>query len=339
MTSSVKKAIQILVFLAIGIGLVYLSVKDISSADWQQIKTSHPQYWWLLLAMAAAVLSHWLRAVRWRMLIEPFAPKPSRKNAFAAVIIGYMANYAPLPRLGEVYRCVILRRYEKTPFTELLGTIVVERTLDFLMMGIFTVLMLTLSAGKVYSVVMDKGQVYFQNKMSWFNAHLLLIVIAILIVLAGIVLILRIKKGIRDKIMKVVRGFWAGIKGVSKLKNPLLFWFYTISIWVMYLLAAYFCFFCYKETSVLTLTDGLVILVFGAVGVIISPGGIGAYQILVGKAFLYIYHIAKPINIALAWIIWGSQFVLIVFLGLISLLLLPIMNKNEEVRVDSVKNP
>lgn len=250
-----------------------------------------------------------------------------------------MANYAPLPRLGEVYRCVILRRYEKTPFTELLGTIVVERTLDFLMMGIFTVLMLIVSAGRVYSVVITKGQIYFRSKMVWLHSHLIIIVAAIAIVLLGIVFILKAKKGLRDKINKIAKSFWGGIKGVSKLKNPLLFWFYTVSIWVMYLLAAYFCFFCYKETSGLTLADGLVILVFGAVGVIVSPGGIGAYQILVGKAFLYIYHIAKPINIALAWIIWGSQFVLVVFLGLISLLLLPIMNKNEEVRVDSVQNP
>ncbi len=338
MSETVKKALKILVFLCIGIGLVYLSVKDITAEDWAQIKNSHPNYWWIILAMVAAFMSHWIRAVRWRMLIEPFAPMPSRRNAFFAVIIGYMANYAPLPRLGEVYRCVILNRYEKTPFTELVGTIVVERALDFLMMGIFMAAMLIFRAEKVYGVVMAKGQVYFHDKLVWLSSHTLIIVVGLLVVVASLVFVLRSNKGVTAKIKEFALGFWAGIKGVSKLKNPLLFWVYTVSIWLCYLFAGYFCFFCLPETSNLTLADGLVVLIFGAVGVIVSPGGIGAYQILVSKAMFYIYHIAKPANIALAWIIWGNQFVLVVLLGLISLLLLPILNRNEEVRADTVEN-
>ena len=314
--------------MGIGIGLVYLSIRGI---DWPTMKQAlaTATYSWLALSMVFAFLSHYVRAIRWKMLIEPFAPKPSTRNAFFGVIIGYMANYAPLPRLGEVYRCVILNRYEKTPFTELVGTIVVERALDFLMMGILLTLMLFLRAQQVYNMVMEKGQKYFHDKMMWLGAHVWIIVAALVVMVAGVWFILKTNKNLYNKIKKFVSGFWMGIKGVSKLKNPLLFYFYTVAIWVLYLLTAYTCFFCFQETSHLTLADGLVILIFGAVGVIISPGGTGAYQIIVGRVFLYIYHISGAVAAAQAWLIWGSQFVLVITLGLISLLLLPILNKND----------
>ena len=330
MSPSVKKALKFLLFLGIGVGLVYLSVKDISAAQWEKIKNSHPDWWWVLAAMVAIVLSHWLRAVRWRMLIEPFAEKPSRKNAFFAVIIGYMANYAPLPRLGEVYRCVILNRYEKTPFTELVGTIIVERALDFLMMILFFALMLLLRAGKVYSVVMNKGQAYLHTKLEWFYSHLVLIIVIVAVVVAAILYVLLKNKTLFDKIKGFINGFWEGIKAVGKLKKPVLFWFYTVAIWICYLFGAYLCFLSLPQTSGLTLADGLVILIFGAVGVIVTPGGIGAYQVLVGKSLQYIYGLSAALATAMAWIIWGSQFILVITLGLISLMLLPILNKNDK---------
>jgi uncharacterized protein (TIRG00374 family) len=338
----IKKVLKFVLFLGIGLGLVYLSVKDIinSPQNREDIKNalSNAHYSWIGLAMLAGVLSHLVRAMRWGMLIEPFYKKPQLKNAFFSVIIGYFANYAPLPRLGEVYRCVILNRYEKTPFTELVGTIVVERALDFLMMGIFLVVMLLLRAEKVYSVVMAKGQSYFHDKIIWFQSHIIIIAAALLIVFAALYFILKRQKTFLEAVKKFLLGFWIGIKGVAKLKSPLLFCFYTIAIWVLYLLAAYFCFFCFDGSSGLTLADGFVVLIFGAVGVIVSPGGTGAYQVLVSKAFIYIYHFTNALAIALAWVLWGSQFILIVTLGLISLVLIPILNKNEEAGDNTVKN-
>ncbi len=105
-------------------------------------------------------------------------------------------------------------------------------------------------------------------------------------------------------------------------------------------MATYLCFFCFAGTSQLTIGDGLVLLIVGSVAVIITPGGTGAFQLLIASVLVAVYpslHLKESgLSVALPWLIWGSQLILIVFLGLISLLLLPIINKNDKTGISTV---
>lgn len=306
---------------------MYLSVKDISSKDLQSIRDNPPNYWWLIASVLIALTSHLLRAIRWRMLIEPVAEKPGLPNTFFAVIIGYMTNYAPLPRLGEVYRCVILSRYEEASFTTLVGTVIVERIIDTLTLVVLFFIMLLLRAQKVYGVVMPHVKSFFHAKLGMIEAKLPYIIIALIVVAAALLFILKKRTGFMGKIKTYIQNFWQGIKSVGKLERPVLFWVYSLGIWLMYLLSTYLCFLCFSQTSGLALADALVVLIFSGLGVIITPGGVGAVPILIKNVMEKIYKIAAPIPFALGWIIWGSQFLLIITLGLVSLMLLPILNK------------
>src|SRR5678815_907736 len=69
------------------------------------------------------------RAMRWKLLMEPLGYKPSNFNVFAAVMIGYLVN-SGAPRLGEVFKCTLLARYEKLRVDKLIGTILIERAVD-----------------------------------------------------------------------------------------------------------------------------------------------------------------------------------------------------------------
>jgi len=327
-----KNALKFLLFLGIGVGLVYLSVKDISSKDLRSIYENPPNYWWLVASMLVGLLSHLFRAIRWRMLIEPIAEKPLLSNTFFAVMIGYMTNYAPLPRLGEIYRCGILSRYSKAPVVGLVGTVIVERMIDLLMLLVFFILMLMLRFQKVYDVVKPKIGQYVHDRLSFLEKYyILIIVLTVIGAFVFVGLVLRSDNKVSRFIKKYIRSFWDGIRSVGKLKRPIVFWAYSFGIWALYLLSTYLCLQCFSETAEphLNLSDGIVILIFGSLGVIVSPGGTGAYQILIKNVLDKIYKIASPIPFALAWIIWGSQLVLILTLGLISLVLLPILNKND----------
>ena len=88
-------------------------------------------YWWLLLSIFFGIISHYSRAIRWKILLEPMGYKPSTRNTFMAVMIGYFANLA-LPRLAEVTRCGVLTRYEKIPFSKSFGTVITERGIDLI---------------------------------------------------------------------------------------------------------------------------------------------------------------------------------------------------------------
>ena len=70
------------------------------------------------------------------------------------------------------------------------------------------------------------------------------------------------------------------------------------------------------------------VLSFGSVGMIVTPGGIGAYTLLV-QEIVSLYGIETAISVAISWIIWLVPTCIILIGGTISLILLPIFNKNK----------
>src|SRR5215213_7718545 len=131
MKKSIFTLLQYSFFLGLGILFVWLSVKNIDHAQWLQIKDSlqRARHWMIIPVFLMLLLSHYSRALRWKILMEPMGYHPSRFNTFAAVMIGYLVNTG-VPRLGEVVKCTLLARYEKVRADRLVGTIVMERAVD-----------------------------------------------------------------------------------------------------------------------------------------------------------------------------------------------------------------
>jgi hypothetical protein len=72
-------------------------------------------------------------------IIEPLGHKPGFLNTLMAVLVGYLANLA-VPRIGEITRCGVIKRYEKLPLDSVFGTVVVERIMDTILLMIVSVI-------------------------------------------------------------------------------------------------------------------------------------------------------------------------------------------------------
>src|SRR5688572_21119301 len=133
--------LQYLFFLALGVLFVWLSVKEINEEQWNQIKASlqRARLWLIIPVCITLLLSHFSRAIRWKILMEPLGYKPSTFNTFSAVMIGYLVN-AGVPRLGEEVKCTLLSRYEKVRADKLIGTIVMERAVDVVCLAVVFIL-------------------------------------------------------------------------------------------------------------------------------------------------------------------------------------------------------
>src|SRR4051812_46499675 len=96
MNPKVASVLKFLLFLAIGVFLIWLSIHNLSAEDRQHIGNAlkRADYRWIVLSMVLGVLSHVSRTIRWKMLLEPLGFKPKTSNTFFAVMIGYLANYA-----------------------------------------------------------------------------------------------------------------------------------------------------------------------------------------------------------------------------------------------------
>jgi len=334
----IKNIIRFTVFLGIGIFFIWIFLHNLTDEQKKEILDSmgNANYWWIALAIPLGILSHYLRALRWKMLIETMGYKPGNKNMFFAVMVGYFANLA-LPRLGEVSRCTILTKYENVPFQKSFGTVITERVLDMLMFFFLFFLNLALQAERLSGYIDENIYKPLQSKLhlSYNLSGAFSMILLSFIVVFGIIFLVFRKKITSNKYYKKIKlmalGFAEGLKSLTKVRNPWLFTFYSFSIWALYLLMAYVVFFSIPGSSGLGLDAGLAVLVFGSIGIMVVQGGIGIYPAIVAETLL-LYGVARIQGYALGWLIWTSQNLTIVMVGIISLILLPILNnrKNEK---------
>ena len=98
----------------------------------------------------------------------------------------------------------------------------------------------------------------------------------------------------------------------------------------MYLLQIYVGFHAMEGTFHLSIKAAFSVLTLATLAMIITPGGIGSFPLLVMET-LTIYGIAQPVGKAFGWLIWGVSTGIVIIVGFTCLILLPLINskKNE----------
>lgn len=337
---------KLLFFLGIGIFFIWLFLRHLTPDEKKEIWESFGQanYSWILLSLVIGIFSHISRSIRWKMLMEPMGYRPRFKNVFFAVFIGYFANLA-LPRLGEVSRCGVLTRYERIPFQNAFGTVVTERAIDILTFVLLFLLNLALEFNKVYHYLSERIIAPLSGKFAALNhsGYLIYIMAAGFLVFLLALLYLRKKFNhtrLYKKIKEVILGFIEGLRSLTKIKQPGWFIFHSLLIWVLYFAMTYVVFQCLPETSGLPVSAGFAVFIFATIGVMLVQGGIGIYPAIVAET-LFLYHIPETRGYAMGWLLWSGQTIMIVLAGIISLILLPLLNKSihGKTRPYTIQNP
>ena len=321
------KFLKIGFFFLIGILLIWWSLHQIPPQEWDKFTTAlkSTKYWVLFPVFVILTFSHFLRALRWRLIMEPLGYKPSIANTFLAVLIGYLANLA-VPRLGEVLKCTLLSKYEKVPAEKIVGTIVAERAFDVLSLGVVFILALTLQFDVIQTGWNELNTQNAQQANMPNNHFLLYTVIGIICVILILLLVFKAKlQKTIHRIKHIVAGIWEGVISATKLKKHNLFFLYSFGIWFMYLLATYIGLFGTEGTGS-SFATAISCLAFASIGMIITPGGIGAYALLMAMV-LKLNGVSYTLGLANGTVQWFAQFIILLILGGASLLLLPIINK------------
>ena len=280
------------------------------------------------------------RGLRWISLINALGYKSSKINSIAAVSVGYLTNLF-IPRAGEISRCTGLNQVEKVPVDKLFGTILIERVIDFIILIFIMLLSVLLKSGEIIRAF-DEYQ-----KIEKEPSNIKFIILGSLLLIGILTYLFRNKirkTSFYVKVKQFMLGLKEGFKSIKKIKNKNSFWFHTVSIWAMYFLMTYICFYCMEETSHFTLSDGLFLLFLGGIGMAIpTPGGIGSYHLMVmiGLVALQVPNgFIMPIteeydayNPALLFpiIIWFAQSLVAIIMGSIGLLILFLSNKKSNV--------
>lgn len=281
------------------------------------------------------MVSNVSRAIRWQMLLEPVTGKPRFHNAIGSVMIGYLVNLG-VPRSGEFVRAGVLSKYEGFPAEKVMGTIVVDRIIDVisLLVVIGITFLVAFSDMKelldTHLNLEEKFGGLLQSKGLWVS------VVAGMIAVCGGLYYFRHKilnSSLGKKVYNILVGFLEGIKSVFRLRQPAWFLFHSIVIWLMYYLMTYIAFYAYGPTAHLGPVAGLVVFVFGTLGIVFpSPGGMGTYHYLVSSG-LILYGINSIEAFTFANIIFFSvQLFCNVLFGVLAFILLSYINKNVRIK-------
>lgn len=333
MNKNTKAILQFIILLGIGILLVWLSFRSVWTKKDDILKAfQNANYLWVGISVLIAFLSHFLRAFRWNYLLKPLGYKVKPANALGAVLIGYFANYG-LPRMGEITRCTLVRKYDDVPFEVALGTVITERIVDMLLLVVIFFITLFaqfsqlkgLTAKYIYNPMMLKLQGVMQNTTK------LIVLVGVLALMVAAFFLLRKKVSnlLKGKAGNVIKGFGKGLGSIKDMEHKFQFILLSLGIWACYFYALYVCFFAFSGTAHLGQSEGLVLLLFGTFGVVFTPGGLGVYPAIITTLLTATYHVDEVSAFSFPWMVWTAQFILIVVLGLLSLILLPIINKSK----------
>ena len=317
MNPKISKSLKIILPLLLGVFLVWYSLSKVS-LDQLVVYFKKADYGWILLGIVLGFLSHLSRAYRWLFMLEPMGFKVKFGNSIMAVFATYLINYT-IPRAGEVARASILTNYEGVPFEKGFGTIVAERMADLIMLLLIILLTLFLHFDFIYGFLIER-----------FNPLNILVALAVLAVLA-LVFFKYIKNSnskMANKIKVFVTGLMEGALSIFKMKKKWPFVFHTVFIWVMYVLMFYVTSLSVEDLGLLPFGAILTGFIAGSFSIAATNGGVGSYPLAVFAAFS-IFNIAEAPSIALGWIMWASQTLMVIVFGGLSLIYLPIFNRHK----------
>lgn len=333
MRKGLIKAGKFISFLAVGILLLWIAFRTVNiDALLSNLKGAN--YYWLILSTFLGLLGYLSRARRWILLINPLGYHPKYSNTFHAMMSGYLANLA-LPRIGEISRCLALSRKEKIPVDQLVGTVVVERTIDLFSLLLIMLVVFFTSGSKIREFLNASIINPFREKvLSAFGSAWIPWAGFIALSAISFFLMVRYKKALRklrffSKLFDIARGVINGLKSISKLDRIWEFIFHTIFIWTSYALMTWVVVFCLKSTSHLSFGNSIFILVIGGLAMSAPvQGGIGAFHYFVSRGIAFVEGVKIEDASAYAILTHESQLILVLILG--ALALFTLYRKNQK---------
>lgn len=302
------------IFLPIAIGL-YLTWYFISNStdlekEYFVQSLSEANYGWIFCALTIAFLSHLSRAYRWKYLLETLDIKPKLSLMYHSVMIGYIINLT-IPRSGELARAGYFSKYQKTKPDQVFGTIVVERVVDLIMFA--SIFFIT------FFLQSDQDKFQELRQMGNNSSNPLVLPIFLLVVSTTSILVISIKK-IRVKAWNFLKGIFQGATTILKLKNKSAYILHTLFIWTAYVAMLWITALALPDLQDININAIFACFIAGTIAIGATPGGIGLYPIMVASALIQLYGYDGQVAKSFGMLMWSSQTIFMVLLGLISLI-------------------
>ena len=323
----IKKVLQVVFPLLLGLFILVWVYRDFNFQRVGEVLTGGMDYGWIALSLVFGVFANLFRGWRWKLALEPLNEHPKMANCVYAIFISYASNLV-IPRVGEVSRCGVLSKYDGVSFSKSLGTVVSERMIDTLCVGLITGLVLMSQMPVFATFFAETGTNVGRYAEVLTSGHFYLILLCAVAALLLVFFLIR-NVALFAKLKGILHNVWQGIVALKDIKQIPIYIMYTIGIWVCYFLEFYLTFYAFGFSAHLGLSAGLVMFVVGTLAVIVpTPNGAGPWHFAV-MTMMVLYGVGKEDAGIFALLVHGIQTFLLILLGIYGLSALPFTNKTK----------
>lgn len=325
-----KRATQLLLVLALGAGALWLALRKANVDDFLAALRD------VNLGIFAAgffcfFFLHILRSVRWGGLVQALKPEVGFRSYLSICSVGFMLiNILPF-RLGEFARPYLLFEREEVPFGSGMATVLVERVLDVMALGVIFLGVLVFADLPGYSIEVVGGEAPFDLVRAARTGILGVLVpvgfaVALLLVLGdrGV----RMVEGVRDRVpqglfrlpldlsVRFLGTFLVALRSLGSVRRALPVVLWTVALWFLNVLSIYFTVKAFAFGAGIGFWGAATILVVICLALIAPapPGFAGVFEFACTVA-LGLFAVGPSEAAAFAVLLHGSQFVLVTGVG------------------------
>lgn len=318
-----KKKIGLVLSLLISILFLYLAFKKVNLKEVGEILLN-TNLLYFAFTILITFIAFFLRAVRWKILLNPLKKFPLTM-VFNATMIGFMCNYTLPARVGELARAYLIGSRGNISKSSAIATIVVERVLDVFILSFITAIIVFFFPVPIW--LKRTGTIMALLNISIFiflvsmhkKKSIFLKIIEKPLTIFG--------ERIKEKIKTLFSAFIEGLNILNSLGNFLLITALSFAIWAITGLLFYVLFFSFPiNLPVYAAYLDMVILTLGIM-IPSTSGFIGTFQFFV-KEGLILFQVDPNIALSYSILLYASQFILVVGVGLISLWIWGLKFKN-----------
>ena len=314
--------------LSIGLAVLFLYLA-FQGVDFSKVMehVSEASLFWIIIFTATVLLGHFIRAIRWKIILHSVKPDTKMKNLFGALMIGYGVNCVT-PKLGEVTRAIMVGRYEKLSKSSMFGTVIVERVIDIIALGLSVLVSAFLWSSSLYDTFP------WLDSTLYFTAALMIVILLIIFLSVrlkerfyGIILKLvgKISQKFSDRLAYIFEMLIQGFTSLKGVKNYILTIIVTVILLLVYALGAYLGFYMLNMQSLKPVTYSMawILMSISAIGVVIpTPGATGSYHALAISTLVLLFGFGETIGAAYAFLTHIISYFLFIITALIMFFLL-----------------
>lgn len=316
---------KIIIPLAFGVGLLWYVYSKMDMNEVGKILQYDINYWWIFLSGVIGLLSHIVRAARWKLQLKALPANPSMRVLSNAIFGTYAVNLI-FPRMGEVWRCAYVAHNEDKSFVKVVGSMISERLTDTVTVALITITTLFLQLD-VIKVFINENPIIKESALKMVSSPILYCVVFIGLLILWWLFKYKSNNSFILKIKEMANNLINGFRTIFQMKDKWMFLFYTILMWGMYFAELYVCFFAFDQTKSLGVACAFSCFLMGSISMGLPvQGGVGPWHwVVIG--ILTLYGLNSDTAGAFALVAHGVQLLMTILVGIYTFISISIDKK------------